>query len=122
MANIKTPQTGNRFVNNICSNTKTDFIEITEDKLENILMKYITILKKTKNWITPFSIFLTILITILTADFKKEFLGIDQFIWSAIFYISLFISGLWLIADLYNLLKYNKKSKIECLIKTIKNN
>ena len=35
-----------KFINQVRSNTKSDLIEITEDKLENILIKFIEKFKK----------------------------------------------------------------------------
>jgi hypothetical protein len=122
MANNPVNLKESRFINQVCSNTKTDFIEITEDKLENILIKFLEIFKKTLSWITPFSIFLTILITLLTTEFQKNFLGIDKTVWSSVFYISIILSVFWLIYDLYNIVKFRKKRSVEYLIKIIKNN
>ena len=60
----------NKFVSKVCSNTKSDLIEITEDKLENILTKFLKDYKKTIEWMTPLGLFLSFLITSFTADFK----------------------------------------------------
>jgi hypothetical protein len=122
MANPLPAQNDNRFINQVCSNTKTDFIEITEDKLENILIKFLDGFKKANNWLAPLSILITILIAILTANFDKNFLTINSNIWTAIFYLSLFASLIWLTCSLFNAVKYRNKSNIDCLIKTIKNN
>jgi L-fucose isomerase-like protein len=65
-----------KFVDKRCSNVKSDLIEITHDKLENILLKYLKNLSIAKSWITPVSLGITLLIAKLTATFNKTF-GID---------------------------------------------
>ena len=76
----------NRFIDKKMSNIKSDLIEITHDKLENILLKYLKNLNKTKAWSTPLSIFITVLITRTTTDFKNA-LGLEKQVWDAIFFI-----------------------------------
>lgn len=109
-----------KFVNQVIINTKSDLIEITEDKLENILIKYIDKVKKTFNWLTPLSLFLTILIVLLTAEFKT-FIGIDKTVWNAFFLLSLIFTGLWTIKSGYYAIKCSKESTIEKLLQQIKN-
>lgn len=121
MATNPTSQQESRFINQVCSNTKTDFIEITEDKLENILIKFLSDLRKSSGWLTPLSIFITILITNLTADFK-EFLSVSKDIWCAIFYLALGLSFVWFIIKGISAIKNRRKTKIEYLINKIKNN
>ena len=114
-------QTNSRFINQICTNTKSDLIEITEDKLENILIKFLSDYRNSTGWLTPLGIFLSLLITFLTAEFK-EFIGISKDIWCAIFYVTLVISFIWtIISSILALLNF-KKTKIEHLITKIKNN
>lgn len=121
MATNPKSQPGSRFINQVCSNTKTDFIEITEDKLENILNKFLRDFKNASGWLTPLSIFITILITNLTADFK-EFLSVSKETWHAIFYLSLVLSFVWFVVKLISAIKNRKRIKIEYLISKIKNN
>ena len=121
MANNQSIPKESRFINQVCSNTKTDFIEITEDKLENILIKFIGDFKNASGWLTPLSIFLTILITNLTADFK-EFLSIPKATWSAIFCFALAISFIWFIVKGITAIKKRDKIKVDYLIRKIKNN
>lgn len=121
MATNPNIQQNSRFINQICSNTKTDFIEITEDKLENILIKFLKDIKDSSGWLTPLSIFITILIVHLTSIFK-EFLSIPKEIWCAIFYLGLVISFTWFIYKVIFAIKNRHKIKIEFLINRIKNN
>jgi hypothetical protein len=110
-----------RFINQICSNTKSDLIEITEDKLENILIKFLSDYRNATIWLTPLGIFLSLLITFLTADFKN-FLNISKEIWCAIFYLALVISLFFTLISSFIALRNYKKTKIEYLITRIKNN
>ena len=114
-------KTDSRFIKEVCSNTKTDFIEITEDKLENILIKFVNDLKSSIVWSTPLSIFITILIVLLTAEFK-DFLSISKDVWQAIFYLILGVSFFWFVYAVYKAVKNKDKVKIENLIRKIKNN
>ena len=114
-------QVNNRFINQICTNTKSDLIEITEDKLENILIKFLSDYRNSTIWLTPLGIFLSLLITFLTADFK-QFLNISKEIWCAIFYVTLIISLIWTIISAAMAFFNCKKTKIEYLITKIKNN
>lgn len=109
------------FVGQVCSNIKSDVIYITEDKLRNILTDFLKSFKKVNDWIAPFSVFLTILITFLTTDFK-DFIGINKLGWEAIFYIFLIGSFLWLIISIVIIWRDYKKTKLEYLIRKIKNN
>jgi hypothetical protein len=121
MANNPNTQQKSRFINQVCSNKKTDFIEITEDKLENILIKFLKDLKNASGWLTPLSLFLTILVANLTSNFK-DFLSISKEIWCAIFYLGLFLSFIWFLYKLIWVIKNRNKVKIESLINKIKNN
>ena len=69
--------TQSKFVDKNVSNVKSDLIEITHDKLENILLKHLKNLDIRNSWITPASIFLTVLIVRLTATFNDSF-GIND--------------------------------------------
>lgn len=71
-----------KFVNEVHTNTKSDLIEITEDKLEIILLKHLNKLNKVKGWLTPLSLFVTILIVLLTATFKL-FAGLSKEVWKS---------------------------------------
>ena len=52
-----------KFIDTRCSNIKSDFIEITHDKLENILLKHLHRLKYRREWVAPLSIFITLLVS-----------------------------------------------------------
>ena len=109
------------FVNMEYENVKTDLIHITDDKLKNIMNDYISNLKKTLDWLTPFSLSLTLLITFLTTEFSKDFLGISKSFWSYIFITAFIGSLVGLIASLTNCCLLRKTTKLDYLIDRIKN-
>lgn len=108
-----------KFVDKRMSNVKTDLIEITHDKLENILLKYLKNLDKKRIWITPLSIFLTVLVARLTSTFKDSF-GISKDTWDAFFLFLLLGSIFWLVWSLIVIASCIKKSTLEYLINMIK--
>lgn len=113
------PETS-KFINKLRSNVKSDLIEITEDKLENILLKHLRKMAIRKEWITPFSLFLTVLLANLTATFAKKF-GIDADVWHAFFLLFAFASFIWLVVSVVRLIGRWKEASIDNLIAIIKN-
>ena len=108
-----------KFVDKRMSNVKSDLIEITHDKLENILLKHLKNLDIRNSWITPASIFLTVLIVRLTATFNDSF-GISKDVWNAFFLILMIGSLIWLIWKIIEIINCWKKSSVEYLINSIK--
>lgn len=74
----------------ISVNTSTHVIAISQDKLLRILDKYTEKVSKQKQWITPLSIGFTLLVSLLTSDFK-DFLGISVPTWKTAFIIILIL-------------------------------
>lgn len=116
-----TSEFDSKFVNQKRNNTKSDLIEITEDKLENILLKHLHKKQKAQSWLTPLTLFMTVLIVLLTSDFK-DFIGIKKEVWNALFLLTLFVSFIWLIAGVVRAVKHTKSATLEYLISQIKNN
>ena len=110
----------NKFVDQVRTNTRSDLNEITEDKLENILLKYLGKLNKVRGWLTPLSLCITILIVLLTAEFK-EFIGITKEIWNAVFILALIVTIIWTLISTYQAIICSKNSTISFLINEIKN-
>lgn len=113
--------TDSRFVNRVYTNTKSDLIEITDDKLKLILSDFIKRIKKTHDWLIPFSILLTLLITFLTTEFSIDFLGISRSTWSTIFILIFIISVIWLFISAFNCINKKRLNTLENLIAQIKN-
>ena len=110
-----------KFVAEIYTNTQSNLIEITEDKLENTIMKFLAKFAKANSWLTPFSIAVAILFSLLTSEVNKNLFNIPKEIWSAIFYLALAASLIWLMISIINYFRFRKESKIESLICKIKN-
>lgn len=88
----------------ISINTSTHIIAVSQDKLLRILDKYTDKVKKQKQWITPLSIAFTLLISLLTSDFK-DFIGITAAVWKTTFIIIFLICTV-----LTGYLFFNKKT------------
>jgi hypothetical protein len=109
-----------KFINQVRTNTKSDLIEITEDKLENILLKHLDKLTKAKSWLTPSTLFITVLIVILTSTFK-DFLSVEKEVWKAMFIILLIVTFIWAIISISHSVRCSKTATIKFLIGEIKN-
>ena len=109
----------NRFVDNRRSNIKSDLIEITEDKLENILLKYLKNMGRQTAWMTPLGLFISVLLAINTSTFTDKF-NISANTWEAVFLLAAIGSGLWLLISLITLATHWKNSSIDFLISEIK--
>ena len=115
------PSDINSFVKETYENTQCDLIVVTEDKLEIILGKFKSNVKKSKDWITPLSIFLTVLIGVTTSDVNKKIFGIEKEVVTAFFYFALVGSFIWTIISIIIAINNGEQSKIEYTMKKIKN-
>jgi len=89
-------------VNAVHSNVEQEVIEITSDKLKIILSCHVDSLASRKEWHTPLSMLLTIIVVLCTTTFKP-FAGFSADTWSAVFIISAGLNTLWLINTLRKL-------------------
>lgn len=110
----------NEFVDKIIVNVKSNLITITEDKLENILLKNIDQKSINKSWITPLSIFITTLITNLSANFIDIY-GLKSAVWEAIFILVTIGTAIWLIISIIRIFMNRGKGSLPNLIARIKN-
>jgi hypothetical protein len=108
-----------KFIANKRENIKSDLITITHDKLENILLKHFNKTFSRNKWITPLSLFISILLVLLTATFKDTF-GISKDIWNSIFILCCLGNFIWFIVSIIRLIKNWKESSLESLINKIK--
>ena len=109
-----------RFVRKHRSNVESDLIEITEDKLENILLKYVKKLNIKDSWISPASILITVVIAKTTAKFSPA-LGLSAEVWEAIFIVTGFLSAIWLVKNLIKIFNNRNETSISSLMTKIKN-
>lgn len=109
-----------KFIDQRRTNVKSDLIEITEDKLENILLKHLQQLGVRKSWITPLSLLVTIILANLSATFGDKF-GIKGSVWEAFFLLVATVSGIWLVVSIIRIIIRWKESSLTNLIAIIKN-
>lgn len=102
------------------SNLTTEVIKITSDKLKLILTQHLSNLEKRKEWWTPFSLLIAILIIFPTTDFKDSF-SIKATTWEAFFMMFLLLMLIWLIFSGWKAFKAKSISDIINLIKSDNN-
>ena len=104
-----------RMVANVHTNVSQELIQVTEDKLKLILVQHSLSLTKRDAWISPLSLFIPTITTLMTARFEDYIVSGD--IWQAIFIVSSAISGFWLIKALFS---RPKKNTIDEIVDQIK--
>ncbi|HBL39793.1 TPA: hypothetical protein DDZ10_03940 [Candidatus Uhrbacteria bacterium] len=92
-----TPEVRREIIQNspVHINVGQDFIYTTDDKIRLCLMRYLKGLEQGRSWETPLGLFLTIVLTMLTTDFKDYYLS--KYTWQAVFIIGLVGSLVWLL-------------------------
>ena len=96
-------------------NVEPEYILITEDKLYIHLNKTVRNLERRRSWTTPLGIFISLLLAVLTANFKNAIFAGS--IWKAIFIIGVVVSGGWLGMVL---IKRGRAETIDQIIERIK--
>jgi len=120
MAKFTSSTEDSRFIQERRTNIKSDLIEITEDKLENILTKHLGKLRIRREWITPVSLIVAVLLALLTCTFNKKF-GFEGHVWEALFLLIFFLSVIYLIYSIIQLFRFWKYTTIENLLRVVKN-
>ena len=74
-------------------NTNSSVIVIDESELKLILVNAERALQRSREWVSPLGIMLTVIITFLTSDFKTWILGASEwecdFLYNSIFFINM---------------------------------
>lgn len=104
-----------------CQNVDQTVISITEDKLENILLKNEKVMKAKMSWTTPLGLCLTCIVTLITNSFK-DIMGLKPEYWFAIFLLSAIATFIWTIKAGKEAYDNRKDADIKSLIQKIKNN
>ncbi|MDR1384824.1 MAG: hypothetical protein LBJ67_13400 [Planctomycetaceae bacterium] len=100
-------------------NLEQEVIMTTQDKLKLVLIENQNAILSQNAWIAPLGLFITCLMTLITADFKDKFyLTKEQ--WFAIFFISTVVFSIWFIYTLIVLCKNWNKNGTEWIISQIK--
>lgn len=103
-------------INNSVSEININVISITEDRLENILNAHFVRMSHSRDWIGAAALFLTILIVLVTSDFKNKWL--DAPTWRAFFLLLCIASLIYLIYCTYNFFK--NKDSVSNILQDIK--
>lgn len=103
----------------IYANVSQECIGTTVDKLKLSLIDNQKIMITQSAWHAPLGIFISLLLTLLTADFKT-ILGISKYCWQAIFIILAVISFVWLLKTGYKAFIYRSKDPIKEIIENLK--
>ena len=120
VARFDTDYESNGFVEKHISNVKSNIVTITDDKLENILLKHKESLRTEKGWVAPFNLFIPFLLTNFSATFSTKF-GLAASTWEALFIISAIASFIWLSYSLINKWHNQNESSIEFILGKIFN-
>lgn len=111
-------KTTNRTINieGIHSNITPEILEITIDKLKIVLLENDRRISDSNQWQAPLGIFITILLVLVTADFRQAF-WLSAAVWHAIFIISAVFSFIWLLIS-FN--KVKERITVDALIEKMK--
>ncbi len=112
-----TIDSNNPMLDQFYNNTKSNVIQITDDKLKNILLENEKAMQSQSSWIAPFTLLLSTILTFCTNTFK-EFGSIDAPTWKAFFLFIILGSSIWLIITL---IKVRRRNTIDQLIQKIRN-
>lgn len=104
----------------IHKNLAQEIIVTNTDKVKIILDEHHKIIKKKIEWINPIGLFLSVLTTLLTAQFDKNKFGLSPEIWHAIFIVACLVSFVWSTILMINAIRYHKKGTVEQCIEKLK--
>jgi len=104
-------------VSEVHLNVSQKVILITEDRVRIHLSNHLNKVEKKKGWIAPLGILITIILTLMTSEFRQQNLIFSGTTWEAVFFISALLSGGWLI---YAIKKACKSESIADLIEKFK--
>lgn len=102
-----------------CSNIEVRPISLTEEAMENILLKNKEIVEEKTSWTTPLGVVLTCGAALGTSTFK-ETLGFSADTWAAVFILGLLISLVILIVKAKKAFENREKGSVEYLMQEIK--
>lgn len=100
----------------LVTNLAQILITITEDKIRICLMRHLKSIEEKDKWLAPAGIIITIILTLITTDFKDFIFSKET--WQSFFVIVLILAFGWLVFSLYHRLR---AKNIDDLIKELKN-
>ena len=100
------------------SSTPEALFFTTRSKIELALRDYQDGVLARRRWVNPAVTSATFLSVLIVADFS-EFLGLSGDFWRSMFFFGLFLSILWLIKSIYDLVNNRNKANIEYVIERL---
>lgn len=89
---------------------------VTDDRLRVRLLEFLKAHASRKDWIGPASVLISLVATLVTADFKDKWLSKDS--WTALFVFAAIAAGAWLVTTL--LAMRNNKLGLDDLVSNLK--
>lgn len=102
-------------VESVTFNLSQAVVVTTEDKLKLCLQRHLSEVEKSRDWVAPFSLLISLILALITTEFKDFVL--PKATWSAVFIISAILSGLWFLFVVKN--AFTRRT-VESLISEIK--
>ena len=101
----------------VYQNTAQDYVVITKDKLELVLLKTEKSLSKKNAWVAPLGLFVSCLLAILSANFKDFIIPAN--VWQALFIMTTFLCICWFFRAAYVSFRNRGEGNIEDIINKI---
>jgi phosphoglycerol transferase MdoB-like AlkP superfamily enzyme len=102
----------------IHQNIAQDVIVVSEDKLRLCLQRHEKRLSASGDWITPLGLLLTLLATLISADFKKVVLPADT--WETVFWVLALISAYRVCLAMWTKVKNRNCETVDSIVKELK--
>lgn len=103
----------------VYENLGQDIIHITADKARLYLNEWCRKIEAQGSWIAPLSLGASLLLALITADFKDR-LGVPKEYWSSTFFVALIATLIWLGRSVKRRL-VNAPETVEQIVKKFKN-
>ena len=95
-----------------------DLIIISADKIRLAYSEQIKLMQVKGSWVAPIGLFLTLLLSLLTAEFSDSF-GIEKAVWKAFFLLGCLLTFLWAVISVYRSFSSTPIEDVESFIKRI---
>lgn len=104
----------------VYTNLDREVIVAPIEKIELLLRDHHDIVKRKISWVNPVGLLLSLITTILTANFENNALGLPAHYWSAAFHISAFITLVWTLKVSWDAYTNRKEGTVKDFIKKLK--
>jgi hypothetical protein len=104
----------------VFKNIDQEVLLINTDKVKLLLIEHDKIVRQKMDWLAPFGIFITVLITLLTTNIEKILFGLSRQTWQALFILICIGSGILTLFYALRAIKNCNKGTIVELIEKLK--